>query len=93
MPVNLTNAELASLTKRQTAKLEKANANVDKASANVEELKGAIANAKSAAEKLNESMKNAKETLRLKTADKNGLVEQLRAELESKQKPASAAAN
>ena len=87
MPANLTNAEQASLNKRQAAKLEKANGNVDKASADVEERKIQISSAKSALEKLNESMKTAKETLRQKTADRNDILEQLRGELESKQKP------
>ncbi len=86
MPAKLTDAEEASLNKRQTAKMEKANASVEKASADVEELKSGIASAKSALEKLNESMKIAKDTLRQKTADRTDLLEQLRGELESKRK-------
>ncbi len=84
---SLTTAEQASLNKRQTAKLDKATANMEKASADLEELRRGIASAKSALEKLNESMKHAKETLQQKTADRNDLVAQLRGELGSKQKP------
>ncbi len=83
---SLTAVEQERLTKRQAAKMEKATAGVETASADVEELKSQIAAAKSALEKLNESMNNAKDTLRQKTADRTDLVEQLRGELESKRK-------
>ena len=82
---SLTATEQASLTKRQAAKLEKANTGVETSAGAVGELKSQIAAAKSVLEKLNDSMKNAKETLQQKTVGRNDLVEQIRGDLESKQ--------
>ena len=77
----LTKSEAECCSKRQTARIEKADANIEAQHQKIRDINNEVANTKSSLMKLQGSLKNAKEALRQKNAEKRDVLEQVKGEL------------